>query len=81
MHIECIDATESIAYVIIYTLKLPHNEQRYHLKLYRAYSIATLLLMPRNASIIACIVDIWIAFIILYVILDFNILLQMQLHL
>ena len=71
MHVKHIDATKSIDYVIIYTLKLPLNEQRYHLQLYRAHSIATLLLMPGNASINVCIVENWNSFIILHVILDF----------
>ena len=70
MHVKHIDATKSIDYVIIYTLKLPLNEQRYHLQLYRAHSIATLLLMPGNASINVCIVENWNSFIILHVILD-----------
>ena len=70
MHVECIDATESIDYSIIYTLKLPLNEQRYHLQLYWAHSITTLLLMPGNASIIVHIVENWNAFIIIHVILD-----------
>ena len=34
MHVEHIDTNESIDYVIIYTLKLPLNEQRHHLQLY-----------------------------------------------
>ena len=48
------------------------NEQRYHLQPYWAHSIATLLLMTGNASIIVCIVENWNAFIILHVILDIS---------
>ena len=51
--------------------KLHFNEQRYHLEPYWAQSIATLLLMTGNASIIVHIVENWNALIILQVILDF----------
>ena len=51
--------------------KLPFNEQRYHLQLYWAYSISSLLLIPENASIIVCIVESWISFVVIPTILDF----------
>ena len=52
-------------------LKLRFNEQKYHMTLYWSHSIATLRLMPENASIIVHIVENWKAFIIIHVILDF----------
>jgi hypothetical protein len=51
--------------------KLHFNEQRYHLEPYWAYSIAILLLMTGNASIIVHIAENWNPLIILQVILDF----------
>ena len=51
--------------------KLHFNEQRYHLQLYWAYSICTLLLMPNYESIVVCIVKNWIAFIIIQTVLYF----------
>ena len=51
MHVKWFDATKSIEYVIIYTLKLPLKEQRCPLELYKVHSVATLLLMPGNSSI------------------------------
>ena len=71
MHIEYIYDADRIDNVIIYTSKLPLNEQRYHLELFWAHSIATLLLMPRNASIIVQIAENWNSFLILHVILNF----------
>ena len=70
MHIERIDAPQSFDYVIFYILATCH-EQMYHKQLYWAHSIATLLLMTGNASIIAPIAGNWNAFIIIHVILDF----------
>ena len=70
MHIKSIGSPESIDNVIIYILATCH-EQMYHLQLYWAHSLATLLQMPRNASIIVCIVETWNAFIIIHLILDF----------
>ena len=51
-------------------LKLHFNEKRFQLQLYWAHSIATLLLMTGNASIIVRIVESWNAFIIIHLILD-----------
>ena len=69
MHIKSIDSPESIDNVIIYILVTCH-EQMYHLQLYWAHSIATLLWMPRNATMIVCMVETWNAFIV-HLILDF----------
>ena len=57
--------------ISIFIFKLGFNAQRYHMQLYWAHSIATLLMMPGNASIIVRIVENWNAFIIIHVILDF----------
>ena len=52
--------------------KLRFNEQKYHMPLYWSHSIATLRLMPENASIIVHIVEEnWKVFIIIHVVLDF----------
>jgi hypothetical protein len=58
------------------TLSIPifqlcFNEWRYHLQLYWAHSMSIFLQMPKNVSIIVCIVENWGAFIIIHVILDF----------
>jgi hypothetical protein len=70
----CMSNAKILLKVFIMSLsifKLHFNAQRYHMQLYWVQSIATFLMMPENASIIACIVEIWNAFIILQVLLDF----------
>ena len=69
LHIKHIDATEVLT-MSLSIFKLCFNQQRYHLQVYWAHFIDTLLMMSVNASIIVHNVENWNAFIIIHLILD-----------